>query len=126
MSCSLLKPDPGFVNVKNLVVFFWLLLGACLSPTARSEADAAMAYIDRQIAAHAGSSGAYVLDTGEEALLARAWLADHARHTIEVQYFIWSADNIGILAAEALLRAAERGVKVRIIVDDLMIDAPDE
>ncbi len=85
-----------------------------------------MAYIDRQIAAHPGSSGAYVLDTGEEALLARAWLADHARHTIEVQYFIWSADNIGILAAEALLSAAERGVKVRIIVDDLMIDAPDE
>ncbi len=85
-----------------------------------------MAYIDRQIAEHAGLSGAYVLDTGEEALLARAWLADHAQHTIEVQYFIWSADNIGILAAEALLRAAEQGVKVRIIVDDLMIDAPDE
>jgi len=59
-------------------------------------------------------------------LLARAWLADHAQHTIEVQYFIWSADNIGILAAEALLRAADRGVQVRIIVDDLMIDAPDE
>jgi putative cardiolipin synthase len=126
MSCSLLKPDSEFVNVKNLAVFILLLLGACLSLAARAEADVAMAYIDRQIAAHAGSSGAYVLDTGEEALLARAWLADHAQHTIEVQYFIWSADNIGILAAEALLRAAERGVKVRIIVDDLMIDAPDE
>ncbi|MCK7492906.1 MAG: phospholipase D-like domain-containing protein [Comamonadaceae bacterium] len=30
---------------------------------------------------------------------------------MEVQYFIWSTDNIGILAAEALLRAAERGVQ---------------
>ena len=61
-----------------------------------------------------------------EALLARAWLADHARQTIEVQYFIWSTDNIGILASEALLRAADRGVQVRVIVDDLLIDAPDK
>jgi putative cardiolipin synthase len=43
-----------------------------------------------------------------------------------VQYFIWSTDNIGILAAEVLLRAADRGVRVRVIVDDLLIDAPDE
>ena len=43
-----------------------------------------------------------------------------------MQYFIWSTDNVGILASEALLRAAERGVKVRVIVDDLLIDAPDK
>ncbi len=67
-----------------------------------------------------------LLDKGEDALLARAWLADHAEKTIEVQYFIWSTDNIGILASEALLRAADRGVKVRVIVDDLLIDAPDK
>jgi len=66
-----------------------------------------------------------VLETGEEALLARAWLADHAAKSIDVQYFIWSTDNIGILAAEALLRAAERGVQVRVIVDALLLDAPD-
>jgi putative cardiolipin synthase len=88
--------------------------------------DAPMAFIDAQIAANAGKSGVYVLDTGTQALLARAWLADHAKESIEVQYFIWSTDNIGILAAEALLRAAERGVRVRVIVDDLLIDAPDK
>jgi putative cardiolipin synthase len=85
-----------------------------------------MAYVNAQIAANAGKTGIYVLETGEEALLARAWLVDHARESIEVQYFIWSTDNIGILAAEALLRAADRGVRVRVIVDDLMIDAPDK
>lgn len=85
-----------------------------------------MDFIDAQIAAKAGASGVYVLDSGEEALLARAWLAEHATRSIEVQYFIWSTDNIGILAAEALLRAADRGVKVRVIVDDLLIDAPDK
>lgn len=76
------------------------------------------------VAAHPGRSGAYVLEKGEEALRARAWLADHATSSIDVQYFIWSSDNIGILASEALLRAAERGVKVRVLVDDLLIDAP--
>ncbi len=75
---------------------------------------------------HTGQTGAYVLEKGEEALLARAWLADHATRSINVQYFIWSSDNIGTLAAENLLRAAERGVSVRVLVDDLMIDAPDQ
>jgi putative cardiolipin synthase len=85
-----------------------------------------MAFIDTHLAAHPGETGAHILDTGTEALLARAWLADRAERSIEVQYFIWSSDNIGILATEALLRAAERGVKVRVIVDDLLIDAPDK
>jgi len=75
---------------------------------------------------HPGESGLYVLEKGEESLLARAWLTDHAARSINVQYFIWSTDNIGILAAESLLRAAERGVRVRVLVDDLLIDAPDE
>ena len=103
-----------------LSLWVWFQSSACAA------AETPMDFIDEQIAAHAGQSGAYVLETGEEALLARAWLADNARHTIEVQYFIWSTDNIGILAAEALLRAADRGVRVRVIVDDLFIDAPDK
>jgi putative cardiolipin synthase len=84
------------------------------------------AFIDRQLAAHPGSTGTLILDRGQDSLLARAWLADHAKHSIEVQYFIWSSDNIGILASEALLRAAQRGVRVRVIVDDLLMDAPDK
>lgn len=104
----------------------WLALLIGWAPAAPGANDSPMAFIDAQIAANAGKSGVYVLDTGAEALLARAWLADHATESIEVQYFIWSTDNIGILAAEALLRAAERGVKVRVIVDDLLIDAPDK
>jgi putative cardiolipin synthase len=95
-------------------------------PAAGAAGEAPMAFIDAQIAANAGKSGAYVLETGEEALLARAWLVDQAKKSIEVQYFIWSTDNIGILAAEALLRAADRGVRVRVIVDALLIDAPDK
>jgi putative cardiolipin synthase len=99
-----------------------LLCGSTWQAAAASPLD----FIDSQIAAHPDETGVVVLDTGEAALRARAWLADHAESSIEVQYFIWSSDNIGILASEALLRAAERGVKVRVIVDDLLIDAPDK
>lgn len=101
-----------------------LLLSIPLSVCAKI--DGPFSFIDDQIAAHRGQSGIYVLDSGAEALMARAWLADHAQHSIEVQYFIWSTDNIGILAAEALLRAAKRGVQVNVIVDDLLIDAEDK
>ena len=93
--------------VKFLLLFFSLIVST-------HAAEDSLTFIDAQIAAHPQQSGVYVLDTGEDALVARAWLADHAQKTIEVQYFIWSADNIGILASEALLRAADRGVKVLI------------
>ena len=71
-------------------------------------------------------TGIYILEKGEEALMGRAWLAQHAEKTIDIQYFIWSTDNIGILAAEMLLRAADRGVTVRVLVDDFLIDAEDK
>jgi cardiolipin synthase C len=109
--------------MKPIVAVAALLLALC-AWAPHAAADSPMAVIDREIAAHPGKSGSYVLETGEEALLTRAWLADHARESIDVQYFIWSTDNIGILAAAALLRAAERGVRVRVIVDALLINAP--
>ena len=75
------------------------------------------------VAEYPDKTGLYVLEKGGEALLARGWLADRATKTIDVQYFIWGNDNIGKLAAETLLRAAERGVRVRVLVDDLLMEA---
>jgi len=112
--------------MRTTLTLLTLLLFTAFTGAASAGPDASMEFIDGQIAAHVGQSGSYVLDTGDEALIARAWLADHAQKSIEVQYFIWSTDNVGILAAEALLRAAERGVRVRVIVDDLLIDVPDK
>ena len=82
--------------------------------------------LDDHIAARPGKTGVYLLEKGEESLLARAWLTEHAAHTIDVQYFIWSTDNVGTLASEALLRAADRGIRVRVIVDDVVIDAEEK
>lgn len=114
------------MNRKHVFSRFVVVALACLFSVLPAAAETSFDVIRDQIAAHPGKTGAFVLDTGEEALIARAWLADHAERSIEVQYFIWSTDNVGILASEALLRAAERGVKVRVIVDDLLIDAPDK
>lgn len=71
----------------------------------------------------ANKTGVYVLEQGTEAMLSRAWLSENAQKTIDVQYFIFSADNIGLIAIDYLVKAAERGVKVRILVDDIMVEA---
>ena len=68
-------------------------------------------------------TGVYVLEDGDRAMVARAWLSEYAERTIDVQYFIFSADNVGLIAADYLVRAAERGVKVRVLVDDLLVEA---
>ncbi|MBR7801111.1 phospholipase D-like domain-containing protein [Undibacterium fentianense] len=83
-------------------------------------------YLFKFTQVHPNQTGIYILENALDSLLARAWLADHAHHSIEVQYFKWSNDNIGTLASEALLHAADRGVKVRVIVDDLYIEAEDK
>jgi len=69
------------------------------------------------------NTGVYVLEQGGGAFISRAWLSQNAENTIDVQYFIFSVDNIGLIVTDYLLRAAERGVKVRILLDDLMVDA---
>jgi putative cardiolipin synthase len=68
-------------------------------------------------------TGVYVLEDGSGSMVARAWLSEYAEQTIDIQYFIFSFDNVGLIACDYLIRAADRGVKIRIIVDDLMVDA---
>lgn len=71
-------------------------------------------------------TGVYVLEDGDGSMVARAWLCENAEKTIDIQYFIFSVDNVGLIAVDYLLRAADRGVKVRIIVDDVMVEAEGE
>ncbi|RPD99921.1 phospholipase D family protein [Aureibaculum marinum] len=68
-------------------------------------------------------TGVYVLEDGGGSLITRAWLTDYAEKTIDIQYFIFSTDNVGLIACDYLVRAANRGVKVRILIDDIMVDA---
>jgi putative cardiolipin synthase len=59
------------------------------------------------------------LETGRDALLARLHLIRAARHSIELQSFIFAEDDAGFLVLDELLRAARRGVRVRILLDQL-------
>jgi len=66
-----------------------------------------------------GESGFVLLEAGPDALAARLWLADKAEKTLDVQYYIFHGDKTGALVGEALMRAAERGVRVRVLIDDI-------
>lgn len=68
-------------------------------------------------------TGVYVLEDGSSSMVARAWLSEYAEKSIDIQYFIFSTDNVGLIACDYLVRAADRGIKVRILVDDIMVDA---
>jgi phosphatidylserine/phosphatidylglycerophosphate/cardiolipin synthase-like enzyme len=68
-------------------------------------------------------TGVYVLEDGSGSMVARAWLTEYAEKTIDIQYFIFSTDNVGLIACDYLIRAADRGVQIRVLVDDIMVDA---
>ncbi|MEO5625268.1 MAG: phospholipase D family protein [Dokdonella sp.] len=78
-----------------------------------------------RVAKHAGQSGFRPLLGGTNALLSRLVLADSARHSIDLQYYIFANDQTGRLLAQRVLAAADRGVRVRILLDDFDIAAED-
>ena len=65
-------------------------------------------------------TGVMLLEEGLEALLLRGWMIEQAQHTIDIQYFIFSADNVGLLSTAEIVEAANRGVKIRLVVDDVL------
>ncbi|WP_332879286.1 phospholipase D family protein [Massilia sp. S19_KUP03_FR1] len=69
-------------------------------------------------AEHPGKAGLVSLSTGHSAFAARALLANAAERTLDVQYYMWHADTTGKLLFAALKRAADRGVRVRLLLDD--------
>lgn len=70
------------------------------------------------VEAHPGLSGIYPLEDSRNAFAARALLAEVAERTLDVQYYIWQNDMTGTLLFEALHAAADRGVRVRFLLDD--------
>lgn len=67
---------------------------------------------------HPGKSGVVAIDDGRVAFAARILLARSAARSIDIQTFIWHGDATGTLLFEVVIRAAERGVRVRLLLDD--------
>ena len=70
------------------------------------------------VAANPGKTGIYPLSDPHAAFAARLLLADAAEKSLDAQYFIWEGDQTGYLLFQALWQAAERGVRVRLLLDD--------
>jgi putative cardiolipin synthase len=72
-------------------------------------------------AKHPGESGFLLFNTGEGAIQARVAMADTAQSSIDAQYFIWAPDTVGRVLLDRVLAAADRGVRVRLLIDDYWI-----
>lgn len=131
------QPAPNLSIVKKIIALFSLLtLLHCSSKEStipiydedycasihRHDSISLSQVLDSVSSKMATHTGVYVLEDGGGSMITRAWLSEYAEKTIDVQYFIFSPDNVGLIACDYLVRAADRGVKVRILVDDIMVD----
>lgn len=82
--------------------------------------------IASRVRLHPNRSGVVELRDGRDAFAARVHLADAAEYTLDIQYYIWRNDMSGTLLLEALRRAADRGVRVRMLLDDNNTDGLDD
>ncbi|MCT4370067.1 phospholipase D family protein [Yangia mangrovi] len=73
-----------------------------------------------------GASGVKIIGNGIDALALRLGLAEQAETSIDAQYYLLHNDESGRLFADALLRAADRGVRVRLLLDDMDTRGYDE
>ena len=91
--------------------------GHALAPDGPSTA------IDRVVApltdANPGKTGALLIDDNREAFELRALTARDAGRSLDLQYYIWNDDDTGRLLVREVLHAAERGVRVRVLLDDI-------
>jgi putative cardiolipin synthase len=112
-----------------------LVLAACAGPSLKkdiTEEDASYAKppaaegilweLANEITVRHGPehSGFRLLDTSFDSLVARLALIDSAVSSIDIQTYLWYPDNSGRLILERTVEAAERGVHVRLIIDDLL------
>lgn len=120
----------------SLLVGLLMLLGGCAELPTQAERDHTQALQDTddtrlgqaaasRVAAHPGKSGIAVLDDGLDAFAARILLARAAERSLDIQYYIWEPDLSGTLLFQALREAADRGVRVRLLLDDNNTDGLD-
>jgi cardiolipin synthase C len=127
---------PLFLSIASLVL---LSVAGCASlpPTANQSKTVTKALdpsLDSRLGnafepmakSHGSDSGFRMVSAGIEGLTARVEMIDAAQRSLDLQYYIFRADESGNLVAQALLRAADRGVRIRLLVDDAETVAGDE
>ncbi|MEN8175578.1 MAG: phospholipase D family protein [Pseudomonadota bacterium] len=125
-----LRRNKGSCRIVGLVLA--LVLGGCSTLPKDVERPPSHAYtdtadtalgrsVDQQGAGHRqpGESGFLLLGSGLDAFVARAVLANAAERSLDAQYYLWHNDLTGTLFIDQLVKAADRGVRVRLLVDDM-------
>ena len=127
----------GGTSMKILCALSILLLSACASLPEnypRTESTALEDYRSTTMGQrwgaledqHPGKSGFEIIRYGRVAFTTRLGMIDRAEKTLDLQVYIWEADETGRILAERLVRAADRGVRVRLLVDDMGKGPSDE
>ena len=90
--------------------------------------DGAFADLETAFAEKHGTrkSGFLLLDNNAESLHQRLMLIDEARYSLDIQYYLWYGDDSGLLVSKRVMDAARRGVRVRLITDDVLLASEDE
>jgi len=125
----------GLMRQACLLTVFAALYG-CASvdfdyPKSESVAltDTADTHLGRQFAGlaadHPGESGFFPMVDGIDALASRLLLAERAERSIDAQYYLIKDDIVSHVFISVLLRAADRGVRVRLLVDDMFTSGAD-
>jgi len=91
-----------------------------LPPSQQGPLGSAILPLSRE---HPGLTGVTAIDDGRVAFGVRIALARQAARTIDIQTFIWHDDATGMLLYDAALQAAQRGVRVRMLLDDANVTA---
>ncbi len=125
----LLRLFGRLLGVLVLLVISGLLLGDRLTPKAIGTpshvlpVEAGQTLLDQQLqplfVAHPGKNGTVFLSEGLEAFAARALITRMAGRSLDLQYYMWHDDMLGHLLAREVHAAAERGVRVRLLLDDM-------
>lgn len=136
------KPSPLSIVVRApAIAVLILLLAACAGPSLKQEllrdppsyarpaatTGALHELADRVQQQHgADHSGFRLLDRSDDALAARLALIDAAVSSVDIQTYLWYPDQSGRLILERAIRAANRGVHVRLLIDDLLTIGQDQ
>lgn len=89
-----------------------------VAPMSADQRRALHEAIDALTAKHPNQTGVYLLGQGTDAFAARLAAIMSAEKSLDLQYYIWDSDVTGMLLLQALRQAAERGVRVRLLIDD--------
>ena len=127
-----------FISLKlTMVLFFALLVSGCATVSFDQSKTYTQAIINpedtslgeyaaQKVEQFEGLSGFYPLKEGLDALGMRLRMAEVAEKSLDLQYFLMKNDTVGAVMANALLKAADRGVRIRFLLDDVFTTVSDD